>query len=225
MDMLQAVIKPLIAGMPGYCTGFVSIVALLLWMMTEVREPASDMSSDHSAMQRLVADWSGEGCLSPSWTRNTPVCKWAGVTCAAGRVILFVWVDKKCFGTPDLTKLPAGIQQLGLNSNQFSGTPDLTNLPADMNILALGNNQFSGTPDLTKLPAGMKGLGLTNNQFTSTLDLSKVPAGMKVFQGNDQSGITDATKQSAGMQHTVGSHPIDDERLLQDDEDQYVDDF
>ena len=43
----------------------------------------------------------------------------------------------------DLTKLPASMEELWLNFNEFSGRVDLSMLPPGMKLLFLNNNKFT----------------------------------------------------------------------------------
>ncbi len=87
-----------------------------------------------------------------SWTPDTPVCGWAGVYCADGRVDQFYWSGKGCTGTFNGTNLPEKMLNVQLYSNKFTGTLVLDKLPTGLYNLDLQGNNFNGTPVPLKLP-------------------------------------------------------------------------
>ena len=109
-------------------------------------------SDDMTRMQELVATWSGEGCIDPTWTNATPVCSWSLVKCVGGQVNTIQVQDTNCTGKVRLSVLPQAVQYVYLNYNSFNGPLDFSHLPSGLLELTLTNNYFSGAMNLTKLP-------------------------------------------------------------------------
>jgi len=148
--------------------------------------------SDLEAMVLLTMDWSPK---DPSWTPQTPVCQWVGVTCnnQTMRVTQFIWSGHLVKGTFNTTQVPSGMQFLSLYNNQLSGTPDLSALPTYMQTLDLGDNLFTGQPNLSNLPKGMQYLYLGGNKLSGNPDLSSLPMGLQYLYlyNNQLSGTPD----------------------------------
>ncbi len=90
----------------------VRVVAL--FTMLALPQAALATSTDLSNMLDLTRDWS---CKDASWTRDTPVCAWAPVTCTDGRVTDFEWYQmggQRCTGTFNGTSLPEKMVQVQL---------------------------------------------------------------------------------------------------------------
>ena len=160
-----------------------------------------------------------------SWVRDRELKDWTGVKVDAnGNVITVDLHQTQLAGTPDLaklpeglqelrleqnalcgtldfTKLPPGLQRLDLSCNQFSFTPDLTKLPPTLLALKLNSNRFCGTPNLTSLPSTLDCLDLSQNAFTGAPDLTRLPPGLRqLFLGrNELRGILDFTKLPPGL--------------------------
>ena len=154
----------------------------------------------------------------PSWTTNTPVCKWHNIECDAnGEIFRINWTMLSLEGTPHWTHLsnikcififlnsnklleeivlkwlPPNIRLFNGSGNKFGGGLNLNELPKQIESLQLDSCHLRGTISLHDLPHGFQSLQLGQNQLSGCLDFRALPVSINLlgFSYNNFSGPVD----------------------------------
>ena len=77
----------------------------------------------------------------PSWTTDTPACKWMGAYCyIENEVHALIWTELKLQGTVEWKYLPSTLRNFGLQRNKLRGGVDFSVLPEALTKMLIGNN-------------------------------------------------------------------------------------
>ena len=109
----------------------------------------------------------------PSWTTDTPACKWMGAYCyIENEVHALIWTELKLQGTVEWKHLPSTLRNLGLQRNKLRGEVDFSVLPEALTKMLIGNNLFSGALCFENFPPFLTVLDLSNCCFSGHVDLA-----------------------------------------------------
>ena len=130
------------------------MLVVAVWVLAIWASPVA--ASDLTAMLFLSKDITNK---PPSWRLDVLPCQWWGVRCnATGSVTAIDWegfnFELGLGGFANLTLLPEGLQELYLS------TPNLERLPPGLQVLMLFDNLLTGSPNFETLPPGMQVLEL-----------------------------------------------------------------
>ena len=156
-----------------------------------------------------------------SWTTDTAVCQWDGVTCTeSGRINLIDWGWRKLVGTPHWVHLSSMMPKLHiyLNDNQVNGEIDFKFLP--MRFFYARQNRFKGRLKLEDMQEHLKFIYLGHCDLRGPISFHALPPGFECLcapvnhlSGSLDFGVLPPTMRSLDLSNNNFSGPVDLNKL------------
>ena len=115
----------------------------------------------------------------PSWTSETPACKWYGVSCRDQEVFSIDWEKEKLRGSFEFSGLPPSTARFLCSKNRVFGFLPLLEFPSSLLRVVVAANQFSGLLNLNDLWSTVIYFEAHVNVLSGALDFSTLPLDLR----------------------------------------------